>query len=151
MFKRIDTMVYMEEFGAAILQHLIDPVGYPNSPFDGLVARYYVNDVVPTKESELGDFTASELGGDIALDALDGPINLVSGNKAFHQQLHTVAGLAPANETIYGVAIVDPGSPDVLVAAARFREADGPNPIAFVDDFVSVDLVFPFQLYAAAA
>lgn len=111
--------------------------------FDTLGILFYVNNVLPTQQSVLADFTISDnFDTAIALDDLVGPVLLPSGAMALRQTIQAVAGAEPTGETIYGGILVTIGTPNILRGVLPFGSG---NQVVIAQQYQNVvfDVVLP--------
>lgn len=109
----------------------------------------FVNDFSPNSLSVVADFTEATFAGYAAsaLGASNGPVQLDANNRAVYWEADFLAGaIVPPGESAYGYYVTNLAG-TVLYWAERFSPADGPAVFAASGDFLSIDLVFPEQLF----
>lgn len=109
--------------------------------YKGSKAYLIAADFTPSDTLVLADLTISTLeSAGITLSAWEGPVSLPDGSVGMHHNVSAIAGAAPTEETIYGLAIVDELGDEDIIHTEKF---DDPVPIAVEGDSVVYELIVP--------
>jgi len=144
MYRKTAAMVLIRD----TLEDILDAVsGTPPGAalFDGCKVKLYTNDLTPSSDSELADFTEATFTGyaEVTLATLTGPVRGSPNGVALIQTANFIAGaLAAPGETAIGYFITN-GAEDDLLAAERF---DTSVSFANAGDFLNLDLIWNFPL-----
>jgi len=136
MFIRTASITWTHAHIRDVLDSLAD-AGEAAALFDGLKYKYFTDQIDPTADSALGDFTIAALGtagGDVTWQEV---INLDDDKHALKAQCEDIAGAGPTVENLEGILILNTAM-DTLLGAYRFPAA---VPIANEGDAVSVDVI----------